>query len=256
MGQSIAYFDVIPPDKLKIGAYEVLFKALAREGMIEELKRIWFKLKNNGICPSLKCYIAAFQCLGNQDKNNAIFEDWSEELHSDLKELFSKDGLSFDFDCLLVNCTPRTQKDYENLIDGIRIVSPDYMPSYYLDQKGENVYKQNDLLKDLYNFPLKQLQPQISDFEFDKLLPRQFDAEINGYVTIESIASDVEYTDPEVEKANEFCQDLVDNWKHQLRLTLGNKLNKRFLKWRKHISGKDVTLPTSAFIDVIPLGMS
>ena len=64
--QSMAYFDVIPPDKLNIEAYEVLFKALAREGMLEDLQRFWSNLKKSAIKPSLKCYIAAFQCLGHQ----------------------------------------------------------------------------------------------------------------------------------------------------------------------------------------------
>ena len=64
--QSMAYFDVIPPDKLNIEAYEVLFKALAREGMLEDLQRFWSNLKKSAIKPSLNCYIAAFQCLGHQ----------------------------------------------------------------------------------------------------------------------------------------------------------------------------------------------
>ena len=62
----MAYFDVIPPDKLNIEAYEVLFKALAREGMLEDLQRFWSNLKKSAIKPSLNCYIAAFQCLGHQ----------------------------------------------------------------------------------------------------------------------------------------------------------------------------------------------
>ena len=110
------------------------------------------------------------------------------------------------------------------------------------------------MLKDLYEFPLKQLQPQISDLPIDDLLSRQFEAEIGGSVEVKSIANAKEYNDPEVEKANNCCNHLIDRWKKQLRITLEEKITKRFVHWKKHLSGKDAMLPTSAFIDMIPLG--
>ena len=47
---------------------------------------------------------------------------------------------------------------------------------------------------------------------------------------------------------------MIDRWKKQLRITLEEKITKRFVHWKKHLSGKDAMLPTSAFIDMIPLG--
>ena len=49
-----------------------------------------------------------------------------------------------------------------------------YCPNIYI----YCVNRQNDLLKDLYQFPLEQLQPQISGLPIDDLLSRQFEAEI------------------------------------------------------------------------------
>ena len=110
------------------------------------------------------------------------------------------------------------------------------------------------MLKDLYEFPLNQLQPQISDLPIDNLLSRQFEAEIGGSVEVKSIANAKEYNEPEVEKANNCCNHLIDRWKKQLRIKKKKKITKRFVHWKKHLSGKDAMLPTSAFIDMIPLG--
>ena len=106
----------------------------------------------------------------------------------------------------------------------------------------------------MYQFPLEQLQPQISGLPIDDLLSRQFEAEIGGSVEVKSIANAKEYNEPEVEKANKCCNHLIDRWKKQLRITLEEKITKRFVHWKKHLSGKDAMLPTSAFIDMIPLG--
>ena len=88
--QSMAYFDVIPPDKLNIEAYEVLFKALAREGMLEDLQRFWSNLKKSAIKPSLKCYIAAFQCLGHQE----IVDQGQQNQGNLLRDIDKKTGRS------------------------------------------------------------------------------------------------------------------------------------------------------------------
>ena len=179
MEQSMAYFDAIPPKDLNIEAYEVLFKALAREGKLEELKKFWTKLKKSAIVPSLKCYIALFQCLGHKNSiqynrqysyvKSSLIEDGqyrhlksiAEELHNELKETNSN---NFEFDTLLKNCVPRTKLDYEHLVNGIRLTVPDYVPSIISDKRGEQIYKQNILLKDLYDFPQNRLQVTLFNY--------------------------------------------------------------------------------------------
>ena len=99
--QSMAYFDVIPPDKLNIEAYEVLFKALAREGMLEDLQRFWSNLKKSAIKPSLKCYIAAFQCLGHQKTLDQSQQNQGNLLRGIDKKTGRREAVSFFYLCFL-----------------------------------------------------------------------------------------------------------------------------------------------------------
>ena len=183
MEQSIAYFDAIPPKDLNIEAYEVLFKALAREGKLEELKKFWAKLRKNAIVPSIKCYLSLFQCLGHmnsiqysrqysyvksslvEDRQYQHLKSIAEELHGELKETNS----NIDIDSLLINCVPRTKTDYEHLVNGIRLAVPDYVPKICSDKRGEQFYKENVLLKDLYNFPRSRLQVTLFGCAFKPL---------------------------------------------------------------------------------------
>jgi hypothetical protein len=99
----MAYFDVIPPDKLNIEAYEVLFKALAREGMLEDLQRFWSNLKKSAIKPSLKCYIAAFQCLGHQKTLDQSQQNQGNLLRGIDKKNSRREAVSFFYLCSLLS---------------------------------------------------------------------------------------------------------------------------------------------------------
>ena len=110
----MAYFDVIPPDKLNIEAYEVLFKALAREGMQEDLQRFWSNLKKSAIKPSLKCYIAAFQCLGHQRTLDQSQQNQGNLFRGIDKKIGRREAVSFFYLCSLLCNTQLGNKLVKN----------------------------------------------------------------------------------------------------------------------------------------------
>ena len=130
--QSMAYFDVIPSNDLNIEAFEALFKSLARKGNLEDFQRFWSNLKGNAIMPSLKCYAAAFQCLGHDEisHENEDVKLFADKLHTELEEIFEENNNVFDFDRLVANYVPRTKTDFEHLVNGIQLKIPDYTPNH------------------------------------------------------------------------------------------------------------------------------
>ena len=257
----MSYFDTIPSNELNIEAFETLFKSLARKGMFDDFQRFWSNLKQSAIEPSLKCYAAAFQCLGHDEisRENEDVKLFADILHSELEEMFEKNNnIYFEFDTLVENYVPRTKTDFEHLVKGIQLTIPNYSPKYRSCKKAEKIYGQNSLLKDLYQFPVSQLQPPINNYETEELLNRQYQAEIDGFVDVKSIAQ-VQIDQNDMDKALKCCEDLMEIWEKQLSEHLQEKLENRLLNWPMKFSTKEnqcSMLPSSTFIDVIPIGKS
>ena len=63
-----------------------------------------------------------------------------------------------------------------------------------------------------------------------------------------------EYNEDDMKKVEYCCNYLLEKWKNLLKEVLEDKILQRFVQWRSHLSEKDISLPTSAFIDMIPVG--
>ena len=104
------------------------------------MKTCYYKIDNISSCTRLNSW--QYPLINNFEQNNKSTE-WADELHRELKELSTENDTSsyFNFDSLLINCVPRTQIDYENLMTGIRSVKPDYKPKYQVHEDGEKFYR-------------------------------------------------------------------------------------------------------------------
>ena len=263
MEHCVEYFKALTPKELEIEAYETLFQCLAKTGDLETLKDFWSELKKHNIVPSLKCYIAAFQCLGHTDidQTHTTIQKIAQELSKGL----SNEHDDFDLNRLVLNCIPRTKIDFDNLLKGIRLIYPDFEPKMKLDCDAQHVYNQNDLLSALYEFPVSQLTPQLTHMTKDDLerqLHRQFEMEKVGMVEVKGITKyNLDSEESDLKKA-QLCVDiLMKDWKQQMSTIVQNRIKKMYASLKQHPkqSGNKralPTLPTAAFAKLIPFGKS
>jgi hypothetical protein len=184
-------FKQIPPIELSIEPFEHLLKALARSGSFVELQKIWSVLSSSDKTLTLKCYSAVIQCLGNE-KLTTEPDDSSTKIGRNLiQELKNKHGA--DVCQKLLDLSPRSKRDYEQLIAGIRLGDPEFQPGVSqstMTEKSTNFYVNNTLLNPLSDGNIANLSPQLDHLKLTDLrglYRAQVEAEQQGIIEIPSI---------------------------------------------------------------------
>ena len=243
--------------KVDVEAYETMLKSLARIGDIDKLRDFWSKMIEDKITPSLKCYTAVFQCLGhdNVDIENEEIVESAQEL---LKELESLDFNAND----MLTCFPRTQSDYFQLIKGIKLSIPDFVPCQNLSKNSENMYLDNALVKSLVaKNPTKiesQLPENYNAEEMQKLFKEQFNMELNGSLIAMSV-SGICKTQEELDKRNLIikCEHILwEKWKKDLERALqhkikGYKIRAKANTFRRPTQNAPFTVPGHVFFEIL-----
>ena len=243
--------------KVDVEAYETMLKSLARIGDIDKLRDFWSKMIEDKFTPSLKCYTAVFQCLGhdNVDIENEEIVESAQEL---LKELESLDFNAND----MLTCFPRTQSDYFQLIKGIKIAIPDFVPCQNPSKNSENMYLDNALVKSLVaKNPTKiesQLPENYNAEEMQKLFKEQFNMELNGSLIAMSV-SGICKTQEELDKRNLIikCEHILwEKWKKDLERALqhkikGYKIRAKTNTFRRPAQNAPFTVPGHVFFEIL-----
>ena len=234
-----------------------MLKSLARIGDIDKLRDFWSKMIEDKFTPSLKCYTAVFQCLGhdNVDIENEEIVESAQEL---LKELESLDFNAND----MLTCFPRTQSDYFQLIKGIKIAIPDFVPCQNPSKDSENMYLDNALVKSLVaKNPTKiesQLPENYNAEKMQKLFKEQFNMELNGSLIAMSV-SGICKTQEELDKRNLIikCEHILwEKWKKDLERALqhkikGYKIRAKTNTFRRPAQNAPFTVPGHVFFEIL-----
>ena len=212
------------PKTVDIEVYEFLFKVLARGGHLESLQTVWEELIKNDIVPSPRCYASAFQCCGNlENTNDKVVKTMAKELLTNLKK---DHGKKFNLNQLLA-FSPRTELDYNQLLNVLQLADSKFKPAPLADPHPELVYSQNDLVEKLSdnNINLNRLQPLIDTVSIEEMnsnFRQQLELEKDGYIEIESIQKE---TNKLAGQANACFEMLKEKWKNSLILEIQRRID-------------------------------
>ena len=240
----------IVPKTVGIEVYEALIKSLARRGCFDSIQKVWIRLLEAGIQPSLRCYAGVFQSLGSLENVEEV-----QRTAQDLLEDFKKDhpDISLDLNDLL-HMSPRTSADYDQLLEGLRLVDPNFQPKPPKTNEGYATYAQNDLVKDLSENNLSKLNPLIEDSSISQMMDlfqEQLQIEEKGFVEIKSITMKKDYIH---RKASE-CTDLIlAQWKKALKYELKRRIDISH-KTSDHVQKfeKISSVPVYPFLELLPI---
>ena len=240
----------ISPEEVDIEVYEVLFKALARKGQIETIQKFWMQLIDAQHSPSLKCYASIFQCLGNlkEEHDPNELKSMTDQLMRDV----TNEHKDFNLNDLLY-LAPRTQNDYIDLVNGIKIADPNFEPMPLVYDRPTQIYSQNNLVTELSNVNLKKLSPlleNVSVEDMNRQFSQQLELEKHGFIQIESIIKN---------KDNDLSQkvaDCINILKEQWRVSLKDALERRITinenRFKNHYNTYS-EIPIYPFLELLPI---
>ena len=236
------------PKTVDIEVYEFLFKALARGGHLESLQKVWEELIKNNIVPSPRCYASAFQCCGNLgNTDDIVVKTLAKELLANLKK---DHGNKFNLNELLA-FAPRTELDYNQLLNALQCADPKFKPAPLADPHPELVYSQNDLVEELSDINLNRLQPLIDTVSIQEMnsnFRQQLELEKDGYIEIESIQKE---TNKLSEQANTCFEMLKEKWKNSLTLEIQRRIDINRSRFDSHVAQSQV--PVYPFLEMLPI---
>ena len=253
-------FGQIPNDFCQVGveAYEAMLKSLARTGDFDRIKDFWAKMVEDKITPTLKCYAAVFQCLGHEyiSRDDPDIIEIAQELHSELKSLEYKTN-----DMLKI--LPRTQSDYNDLMNGIKIVEPDFNYTAHTMQEANDIYAMNPLVSPLLESSIELESQFPSNVKLEDLYQqyeKQMNMELEGSIIIKSITgicnNKNDFLSREKQEMVVKCEHLLwSKWKQDLAQALeiriqGHRKRAKNFQFTKHTLFQQ-SLPIHVFFEML-----
>ncbi|XP_065508325.1 DNA-directed RNA polymerase, mitochondrial [Caloenas nicobarica] len=187
---------------LDVNAYNIVMRCWARQSNLQRINRLFSKLEDVGLRPSLDSYAAVLECMGRVPPSARAVHRCVQQLKHDgfcVDELFQK--------CLF------EEDEKEMVLRAIRIVQPEYQ----LPPPPSPQTCTSSLLQDFYSKEKMVSYPKL-DFSIQELqecFQQQLEMELDNTVTIESVESTKPLT-PQAEKARKLLATLRCQWHDSL----------------------------------------